>query len=270
MSDYMYLPKISGDVESSLTITNIVTNSRGPSPVRSEFDLLVLEPIRGSQGWKAVRRLNFDGAEVKQLSSSDYSLDVGELVVVLPVDKSNEYRFELESLPIPKSRSVDSSLCTSRGSLRFHYAGSSSSFQSEYPTSMVQRNSGNMTSFRIPDRELDNNKTHLACFINLSNTENSNHKEVEIIVLNEKRLNFDRLNFVRNACTNYEIPLHLHKTQLTFTINGCVAIPLFVSLCTSPIKQITVEHSHPPSEMFWRQKSQRLGVGRIRQVWNDK
>lgn len=268
MSDFMYLPKIYGDVESSLSITNVVTNSRGSNPVRAEFDLLVLEPIRGSRGWKVVRRLKFDGAEVKQLSSADYSLSVGELVVVLPVDKSTIYRSELESLPIPKSRSVDSSLCTSRGSLRFHYAGSSSSFQSEYPKSMVRRYSGNMTSFRIPDRELDNNKTHLACFINLSDTENADKKEVEIIVQDTNRQILDRMNFKKNSCTTYEIPLCLHNAQLTFTINGCVAIPLYVSLCTLPIKQITVEHSHPPLEMFWRQKSQRLGVGRIRRVWN--
>lgn len=270
MSDYMYLPKISDDVESSLSITNVVTNSRGLSPVRAEFDLLILASKSGSQGWKVVRRIDFEGAEVKQLLSSDYSLEVGELIVVLPVDKSTKYLPELESIPIPKSRSVDSSLCSSRGSLRFHYGNSSSSFQSEYPTSMAQRHFGNMTSFRVPDKELDNDKTHLACFINLSNTEKLKNKKFEIIVQDAKRQILDRLDFIENACTIYKVPLYLHKTQLTFTINGCVAIPLFVSLCTKPIKQITVEHSHPPVEMFWRQKSQRVGVGRIRQVWNAK
>ena len=270
MSDYMFLSCLSKDIHTSLSFTNHVSNVKGDTAEKKDFDVLVLALSTGRNVWTIVDRIKIAEESIIRLCSLDYEIGLGEILVVVPVEKDWIAPQILQTLPIPLRRSVDRTHCTSRGSLRFHYGSASSSYQSEYPTLMAKHKSGKLTSFRIPAIESNESIKHLICFINIrSNAEQKDPSRTYFVKDEAGKVLYSR-ELTYNHCTVFEIPKNLHRSNLTFTANGIVAIPLYISYISTPFEGITVEHSHPPAEYYWRQESERIGVDRIRRFWNGK
>ena len=270
LSDYLFLFKPHSEIDSSLTLNCYPTNSLGCGLKKLSFDLLVLVPSVVDDGWTVVDRVGFDETNTIELHSRDYQLVVGSLAVIVPISTEHQSMVHLGELPVPFKREADASSFTSRGSLRFHYRNSSSGFQSEYPFTMASRSIGRTTTFRFLTFTANPLVTNLVCFVNLQRENKLDSAEISVECLSETRTMLGNLSFKPNSVGVYEKPTSENFDIFAFSCELNLSIPIFISFGGDPYPQITVEHTHPPAEMYWGNPSKKMGVSKIRRTWSSK
>jgi hypothetical protein len=257
-------------IDSSLTLNCYPTNSLGRSLKKLSFDLLVLVPGIFEDGWTVVDRVGFSDMNTIELHSRDYHLEVGSIAVIVPVSPQHPTTAHLNDLPIPFKRESDASSFTSRGSLRFHYRNSSSSYQSEYPFAMASRTYGKTTTFRFLSYTANSLTTNLVCFVNLQRENKLGAAEIWIEYLSEGRTVLGDLRFRPNSVGVCEQSTFENLDIFAYNCKTNLSIPIFISFGGEPYPQITVEHTHPPAELYWGHSSKKLGVVKMRSTWSSE
>lgn len=270
MSDYLFLMKPHSEIECSLTLNCYPTNSLGRHLKKLDFDLLVLVPNVLTDGWTVVDRVSFGNSNTIVLHSHDYKLSVGSIAVVVPISPHQPSQVHLGELPTPFKRESDASSFTSRGSLRFYYRNRSSGYQSEYPFPMASRSIGKTTTFRFLTFTANPLVTNLVCFVNIQRENKLDSAEILVEYLSETRTVLGNLSFKPNSVGVYEQSTSENLDIFAFCCKSNLSIPIFISFGGDPYPQITVEHTHPPAELYWGASSKSIGVLKIRRTWSSK
>ena len=131
-----------------------------------------------------------------------------------------------------------------------------SSYQGEYPYKLSQRNKASFFTFDSLRLDLEKNTKTYLLLINLNQNANvRKNNQVKIYQANTKKI----LKEITVKSNSYKY-IALPKTKKEFIYNdpffiSCdtsTFIPLYINLNLNKDNyEISVEHTHPPSELFW-------------------
>lgn len=270
MTYYYFLARPRNDVSTTITVTRFVPNSLGQKLNTIPFNVAVYTMDHNDGSWLLRENLSFSDSQHVTISSEKLGLDVGEIAVALPVQHDSTLPSRTRWLPAPATRTVDGSPVATRCSLRFHWSGVSSSYQSEYPLVMADRFSGPINSFNLSTFPQGLEASVLFCAVNITRDANQSSHNYRITPVNSDGVDLvDAASIARrNACTVFESDSVEAATRLAYTSADAVFLPIYVTLSNSAHgPEISVEHTHPPHEMFWRRPSQAFCIPRLRASW---
>jgi hypothetical protein len=268
---YYFLARPHRDVTTTITVTNLVPNLRGHSMRSTAFDIAVYTFHRKLERWQMRASRAFEDLHHVTISSEEVGLEVGEIAVALPVSPGFRDPIKMRELPEPMVRTIDDSPVATRCSLRFHWSGIASSYQSEYPLGMANRVSGSVSSFNLSTIPQGQGTKVLFCAINITRDPTQGIGSYKIVPVDGEgvALNDAATTALRNACTTIETAPIEAAQRLAYLSNDAVFLPIYVSLSHSEHgPEMSVEHTHPPHEMFWRQPAQGFCLQRLRASWN--
>lgn len=270
MSYYYFLARPRTDVSTTLTITQFVPNALGKKLRTTPFDIAVYSLDRGDNWWLLRDDLSFGNSQHVTVSSDQLGLDNGEIAVVVPVPAGFSPATRTRELPAATTRTVGGSPVAARGSLRFHWSGISSSYQSEYPAVMAERTTGSINSFNLSALPQGRNATVLFCAVNITRDASHSSRDYSILPISQDGIPLRHATATaqRNGCTVIEMNSVEAASRLAYSSRDAVFLPIYVTLSTSPQgPEMSVEHTHPPHEMFWLRSSQAYCVPRLRDSW---
>ncbi len=154
-----------------------------------------------------------------------------------------------------------------RASLAFHWRGVTSSYQGEYPVRMAQLEKGTMVSF---DALLQSGPTvgvNLLCLVNLGRRHDESEHRLELFDAQDHRL-LQSMPYRRNGCCLVEIPpLQAAAHEVFVRSTTSLGIPILITLSREDLPaSMSVEHTHPPTELFW-DRDRLSGSRAIKRVW---
>jgi len=261
MSDYIFLVNAGDGIVNSVSLTKFVPNRRKNSCAEINFKVGVYTQEFDSVQWKKLDEVEFKDNNIV-LTSSDYNLDVGQLAVAVPCAVDFLLLDKYDELPEPISRKSDATPVNERASIYFYKDKSFSSYQGEFPYQM-SKVKGTFLAFDSLMRHTNKNINTKIVFINIHtkkllkkqifhlNVANSNSKEK---IINSK--------YVHNSAGIVDIPAN-DDIELCFYSKDTLGIPIFISY--NNLGYLSVEHTHPPSELFWKNKFK--GQQILKQNW---
>jgi len=267
MSDYLFLTNVGDGIVNSINLTNLVPNRRSSSADKIDYKLGVFTQKLDSLEWIKIDETEFRGENNITLSSLEYDLDVGQLAVVIPVSVDEELLDSYSILPEPISRKVDKSPVNERATIHFSKDKAFSSYQGEFPYQM-SRLKGTFLAFDplVAKHSRDFGVKTKLVLINIHSTELNSKPDcfLKIADANTKEL-IKVQRYVQNSAVIMEID-EVNDIELCFYSKDTLGIPLFISYDDSGF--LSIEHTHPPSEFFWKEKikGQRL----LKQSWLTK
>ena len=204
--------------------------------------------------WKLIKVVqclykDFVDIDRYQLSLSDHEMAVAIM------RKSNDFPGICEFLPSPDTLKVDKANVAERVSYNFSYDSSQASFQGEYPVKMSTIEKGTFFSSDSLKDTFSCGKVNnflLLMNLNISSKRQSNRKvrfydPIQNLVFLEIEA---RQNLISILDLNSLIDSKFLGKIFFISSNDCLFIPLTLSI-DKYSKQISVEHTHPPDEMFW-------------------
>ena len=203
--------------------------------------------------WFLLRTFKCNPIEFIEISRSKLDVEDHEMVVAVP-KKLNIFKENYDNLPAPDLLKIDNSNISQRASLNFSYLNSTTSYQGEYPFIMSDIKKGSLLTFdSLKQTNFSSNKNFLI-LMNISNNFNS-LEPIKIEYFNPK--NRDKIKIVyarRNyfsvfKSSEYESYLD-NPSTIFFRSNEVSFIPLMLSIDINT-NQLSVEHTHPPSEYFF-------------------
>ncbi len=270
MTCYFPLIGLPHGITSSVTYSVFTLNeatAERRSPQCQALDLALYRKPEGGDPWELVDRLSPGDAGDVVARSSDYGLAAGELLVGVPVARQAQSEERPELLPVPASKRVDRSPVAERCSLGFHWRGVSSSYQGEYPLRMAELRQGTMVSFDPLLHASVPGALTLLCLVNVSRHDDGTPQRLECFEAHSRRL-LRAVPYRRNGCCLLELPHGaIPDGELVFRSTGSVGIPIFLTLSGADAPaSMGVEHTHPPTELFWDQD--RLNGSRaLKRTW---
>ena len=269
MSCYYPLLGLPHDIDASLTVSSHTLNQRAdpraPSPLPHALDLALYGP--DGDGWVLRDRLPIPLRGDRMVRASTYGLAPGEVLVAVPLSPDTPPAARTPLLPRPVSKRVDRSPVAERCRLAFHWRGVSSSYQGEYPLRMAEMEGGGFLSFDPllkPDPAVG---LSLVAVISVSRQPEASPLTLELFD-GTSRARLATLGHRRNSCLVVEVPAEgLGSGPLVMRGQGWVGIPIVLRLSrllTTP--SMSVEHTHPPTELFWEEDRFR-GSGRVKRTW---
>ena len=256
---------IKNKIIGSITFLNCPNNRLKPIFFNKRYnDIVYLGVyILNSQVWtlltiKECKPFDFIELNRKQLNVEDHQM------VVAVAKKNNNFQEKSKYLPEPDSLKIDNSIVEQRVSMNFSYLKSTTSYQGEYPFKMSTLKKGSLLSFdTIKDSTISSTKNFII-LMNLSKNYSS-IKSTRVKFFDPRnKEKFIYINAYRNFFTvidkeKYEKLLNTNKT-IFMTSELSTFIPIL--LCFNcETKQLSVEHTHPPSEYFFG--PQKLNLVRI-------
>lgn len=270
MTYYYFLARPRNDVSTSITVTRFVPNALGRQLRTGSFDLAVYSLDRSFDSWLLRDTLSFGYSQHLTVSSENLQLNVGEIAVAVPVRLGAPPPVEARELPAPMERGVDGSPVATRCSMRFYWSGVSSSYQSEYPKAMAERITGPVNSFNLSALPQGASATVLFCAVNITRDASQSSHDYTISPVDQHGVMLGREAVIarRNACTVIETDSASAALRLAYTSRDAVFLPIYVTLSSSPHgSEMSVEHTHPPHEMFWLRPSQAYCLPKLRASW---
>jgi len=271
MSYYYFLPKPTDEIDSSIVVTDLVANSRGYVHKKVSFQLPVYQFDFTLKVWR-LRKMPPKNSELHwQISSTDLDLEPGQIAVVVPIELNAVAPKTTGRLPRPVSRKVDGSPVASRCSLRLHWRGVSSSYQSEYPENMADRHDGQIVSVGFGGNTNNASTESLFCAVNVSRDTSADSATYRIVAFDSLGLAIEgtEQRAYRNACHTIVSRTGESNCGFGFAGIGALFIPLYVSTSASTAtRQMSFEHTHPPSTMFWREIAREYCMPKFRQSWD--
>jgi len=268
MTCYYPLLGLSQGVVSSLTYSCHTHNQRTAEALRPQAhgaDLAIYGIREGA--WHCLDRLPLPPEEDLTVTSRDYGLQSGELLVAVPLARAEVPDPAEPLLPLPYSKKVDRSPVAERCSLGFHWRGVSSSYQGEYPLRMAQLERGTLVSF---DPLLQTGATvgmNLLCLVNVCRAADESPHTLEGFDALTLQRRFSR-TYRKNSCCLVEIsPGEAASGELFCRSTTTLGIPIYITLSRQDLPaSMSVEHTHPPTEMF-SERDRLLGSRAIKSTW---
>lgn len=270
MTYYYFLARPRNDVATTITVTRFVPNSLGRQVRTVPFAVAVYTLHRRDGSWCLHDTVNFGESQHVTVSSEEIGLDVGDIAVALPVQPDAPPPARTQLLPAPATRTVDGSPVATRCSLRFHWSGVSSSYQSEYPLIMANRTNGPINSFNLSSFPQGRGASVLFCAVNITRDAGQSARDYSIHHVGHDGTprGCTAPNARRNACTVIETDSIEAATRLAYASTDAVFLPIYITLSNSQHgPEMSVEHTHPPHEMFWRRPSQGFCMPKLRASW---
>jgi hypothetical protein len=268
MTCYYPLLGLSQGIVSSLTYSGHTLNQRTGGELRSQLHSvdLALYGLRG-QGWTCLDRIPLPVTGDLTVTSSDYGLQPGELLVGVPLARQEVPDPSDPLLPRPYSKKVDRSPVAERCSLGFRWRGVASSYQGEYPLRMAAMERGTLLTF---DPLLQSGPTvgmNLLCLVTLcrSGEERSHRLEGFDALTGQRRFS---TAYRSNSCCLVEIePQEAARGELFCRSTTSLGIPIYITLSRHDLPaSMSVEHTHPPTELF-SERDRLRGSRAIKSSW---
>jgi len=261
MSDYLFFANIGDSISNYLEFSNFVQNRSERISSKIDFKIGIYIQRSGSTLWEKLDEIEFLTPNLV-LDASKYSLKIGELAVVIPVEKNYKLLQSYKELPKPITRRLDHSVVNDRGALNFTVGSCFSSYQSEFPYAMSKLK-GTFLAF---DQLISKNVKHInkVVFINIfSGPLTKKEKFLLKVYDRNKKEELVKLNYEHNSATIIDIGPVCDK-DLIFYSKDTLGIPIFLTYDKSNTF-LSVEHTHPPSEFFFVNKF--LGQSILKSNW---
>lgn len=187
-----------------------------------------------------------------EMRRDQFEVGDNEMLVVV-VKKIKDFKEIHNNLPEPDILKIDNSIIEQRVSMNFSFLESTSSYQGDYPVNIAMLKQGSLLTF---DTLKDSSNSSVKNFFILMNISKNNlsSKPEKIKIFNpENKEKFEYLNAYRNSFTIIDINIYenlLDTKKTIFLISKtCSFIPIMLSV-NLKTHQLSVEHTHPPSEYF--------------------
>ncbi len=250
MSDYLFLTNIGDDFINSISISKFVPNRRIKTKEYIEFKVVIYTQKKDALIWCKLDEVYFNDANNITLNSNDYDLDVGQLAVVVPCLLDFICEDIIMSLPEPISRKLDSSPVNERATISFSRGELSSSYQGEFPFAM-SRVKGTFLAFDALIGEPHKKVSSKIVFINIFSKELPVKNTFSFNVANSSNKEIIKTyEYVHNSALIVDVD-NMSDLSYVFYSKDTLGIPIFITYGEGEEFNLSVEHTHPPSELFW-------------------
>ena len=276
MRAYFPLPptiKIEGIQEKiigSLTFLNCPNNRLKPIFSKNEYKESVFLGLysHNKDNWDLLQVEECKPMEFLDINRNQFNVEDNQMIVAI-LKKTNNFKKVSKTLMEPDSLKIDNSIVDQRVSMNFSFLNSVTSYQGDYPLKMTKLKRGSLFTF---DALKETKNSFIRNFVILMNiSKNCSYKEPENIkVFNPSNKDeFIYLKAYRNSFNIFETQIYeklLGSEKTIFlTSDSCSFIPMMLSV-NSKTNQLSVEHTHPPSEYFFGpQKLEFMNL--LKKVW---
>jgi len=221
-----------------------------------------------NQNWHLLEIKKCNPMEFLEIYRSDLDVDDHEMVVAIP-KKLKSFKKNYRNLPEPDLLKIDNSIVAQRASLNFSYLDSKTSYQGEYPYKMSILKKSSLLTFDTLKQNIHKSVRNFLILMNISIIKDSlSNLQIKSFDPNNVE-KFEILNAKRNSFTIFETSSYekrfVESSTIFLTSKEATFIPLILSLDLNT-KQLSVEHTHPPTEYFFGNKK-RESVNLIKKEW---
>ena len=243
-------------IESSITVFNYPNNSLLRNINKKRDKIYYYVYFLNNNKWVKCYQKECVYGNYLEIKRSELNIPKEMFAVAIPSFNKNQ-QDELDILFKPSSTKNDMCPVAERASYNFYINNSITSFQGEYPYELALDKTYSFFSFdslRL-DRNV-NSKTFLI-LINLNKDPRKKdfHKVYFYKSSNKSLLKeiIVKSNSIKNICISDICEHNNSITDPTFiTCSSTTFIPIYVTIQDDNSNyQISVEHTHPPAEMFW-------------------
>ena len=264
MSEYNFLLNIGDDIINEVTLTRLIQNRRSSADSYFDFKVGVYTQKFESNLWEKLDEINFNDNSIV-LRSTDYQLLIGQLAVIVPSNIGYNLADTLSELPEPVSGSSNISLINFRANISFIKGNSKSSFQGDFPYSM-SRLKGSFLAFDALIHATNEVVKTKIVFVNIHSVKLDEKKYFNLNMSNSKsKKKLKKAQYVHNSVAIID-NVSMNDCSLVFYSKDTLGIPIFISFLEGKGNNMSVEHSHPPTEYFWGD-SKYYGQSLIKSKW---
>ncbi len=278
MGSYFPIPnnfKISSSkqllIKSSITFLNYPSNSLLNNIRNNTGDVFYSVYYIKNKRWKKCKQEVCKFGEYLVLKRDNLNIPFSSFAVAIPT-KNPDTPDETDCLPKPISLRNDKSPVEERCSYDFSLGKSTSSYQGEYPERLTIAKK--LSFFSFDSLRLDDNpnfRTYLL-LINLNQNANDN-KTHRVLFYRANNRKIEKEVLIKSNCSKYiYLPKKTKKENhdngpIFISCSTTTFIPIYISInLTLNSYEISLEHTHPPSELFWGEESAKQAK-KIRQNW---
>ena len=220
------------------------------------------------QRWFLLETVKCNPIEFIEISRSKLDVEDHEMVVAVP-KKLEIFEDSCNNLPHPDTLKIDNSKIAQRASLNFSYLNSTTSYQGEYPLIMSDLKKGSLLTFDTLKQINFSSIKNFLILMNISKNINS-LEPIKIEYFNPKNRQIVKKVYARrNAFSVFETSEYDNYLDNPPTVfirsDEATFIPLMLSININT-NQLSVEHTHPPTEYFFG--NQKLDfVNLIKKQW---
>ena len=260
-------------IKSSITLLNYPAN----------FSLLSRNLIKKKDIFYSLYLLR----NLKWIKLLDYKCEFGEnivikrknldipkdsMAVVVPSMNINNPKIT-RYLPKPISLRIDKSKVEERCCYNFEIGGSTTSYHGDFPFALSKLNKGSLLTFDYLKKDNQINIYSLLLLMHLSNdAENNSSHWIDFYNIRENKV-IKKLELKTNSFKSYNL------SQISKNINSLISIrskttaciPIYLNISNLNNKfEIDVEHTHPPSALFFKNENRNLGNKILKKIWLTK
>lgn len=220
------------------------------------------------QNWILIKTFECNPYEFVEVHRKNFKVYDNQMLLLVP-QTTNDFPSRVKELPKPASLRIDKSPVAERCSLNFHLKKSITSYQGEYPFQMASLRKSSFFSFDgLKQISKDKNLINFIIFMNI-NIHSESQEKVTIKVFNPENKELKK-NIIaqKNSFTIYKIEdenvRDIKNKILFYTSNYSSFIPITLSV-NLQTKQLSAEHTHPPRQLFFGNKSNAVKL--IKKSW---
>ena len=280
MSSYFpLLPSVSSkslsvSIKSSTTLLNNANNLKESNQSKKHLKSIFIGTYKLSGStWELISLKECKYGEFIDINRNSFNVKSNQMVVSL-FRKQDSFPKYTRFLPKPDSLRVDSSPVAERASLNYHFKGTTTTYQGEYPYGMANTDKGSFWSFDALKEGINTNES-VKSFLILMNINRDSEKQFEVNLdiydpsQKDKCLNWKAR---QNSFTIIDLRevnkvLNSKQSQKTFFLQckNCTFIPIVLNIDYIN-NQLSMEHTHPPHELLWGRDKIKL-IKMLKERW---
>jgi len=250
MSSYSFLINLGSNISSSVEVSNFIPNRKEVARDKIKIKFGVYTQALESCVWQKLDEVYFENNNNINLNSIYYELSSGQLAVVIPVSLNYKLDNNLDSLPEPYNRHVDGSPVEDRMRLSFRLNELSSSYQGDFPY-MMSKARGTFIAFDPLVRAQHDNVRSKLVLVNIHSNRLHEKNIFHLFMANlrdKKVISCDQ--YRHNSVAILDID-RTKRQDLFFYSKETLGLPIFISYDEQVNSLLSVEHTNPPSELFF-------------------
>ena len=253
------LNSLSKDIKASTTLLNNPNNLKESNQSKKYPNSIYIGTYKLSgMIWELVSIKKCKYGKFSNITRNSINVMSNQMVVSL-FRIQDSFPISSRILPKPDSLRIDSSPLPERASLNYHFEGTTTTYQGEYPYRMANIDKGSFWSFDALKESLNKSK-NIHSFLILMNINRDAEKQCEVnLEIYNPHQKDESLNLKarQNDFTVFNLreinkALKSEKTHNTFFIQckSSTFIPMFLSVDVKN-NQLSFEHTHPPDALLW-------------------
>jgi len=259
MSEYFFLTNVGSDIKNIVEITSSQSNVVGTKKTSINFKIGIYKQGFEDNYWVKLDE-RYVNEDFVRLCSDEYPINLGELAVLVMVANDENLEDVYEELPEPISRKIVDTKVNDRASVIFCNKENCSSYQGEFPY-LMSKIKGTFLSFD-PLVQFGNEVQNKLFFVNIYSKKIKHKKKYSLCMAeNKSKKILNCINYYQNSVAIMDIKKQ--DNEVIFYSKDTLGIPIFLSFNDKGF--ISVEHTHPPSEFFWKEKLR--GQGFLKSNW---